>query len=82
MRPSPYAEPLRLGEERLRGLLLVSPWAVFRTTSESHRSNMRNDYMSAATLGQMAAAYEPKIGEVYAEPLATEAGFWGGAARS
>lgn len=69
--PSPYANALNLRPgDRLKGLLLVSPWVSFDFETASYHENERFDMISRDIMTRIVGWWAPKAGEPWAEPAA------------
>jgi acetyl esterase/lipase len=77
--PSPYVKPLE-SEAPFRAAVLICPYTtVHHLDSDlpiSYTSNAGHDYLSRASETTFRGWYQPKYGEVYAEPGAVGAEFW------
>ena len=74
--PSPYTAPLALNGAKLRGALLISPWVTFSTAAPSFEANAKADFLCKRILDEFADALEPKMDEVYSEPVVAKPEFW------
>lgn len=72
VRPSPYAAPLDLGGERLRGALLLSPWVVLGTDHASCEGNARVDWIDRHGIEEYGGNWAPKMDEVWAAQYEAE----------
>jgi acetyl esterase/lipase len=79
MQPCPGVTPMaQLGpdENRLKGLLLISPWPNMRADVPSFRMFEHIDMINIEGVHDFIDLYGPRLGEVWAEPLAADRSFW------
>jgi acetyl esterase/lipase len=81
IRPCPgIAQVTQLGtnDNRLRGLLLISPWATMKTDARSFQEFEHIDMITAERVQDFVNLYNPRIDEIWAELLSADESFWAG----
>jgi acetyl esterase/lipase len=81
MRPCPgvpQVTPLGTEDHRVKGLLLLSPWATMKTDAPSFQAFKHIDMITADVVHAFVDFYRPRTDEIWAELLLADESFWAG----
>lgn len=70
-KPCPYADPIDLKGEQLRGVYFTSPWVFLSTDQPSYDTNAKTDFLTREAILEFGRIWQPKMDEVWAAPCET-----------